>query len=209
VGVATASGSSNAAPGPHFRGPTLHVRGHVPAGRLRPVGDATVPGTAAFAGLPLGITALPAAGVNFLGMGSTSTNAIITGDPPDPTGAVGPSNYVQAVNGGIQIYNKAGTVLKAAAFTNTLWTGYAGTNAGNGCATRNDGDAIVRYDRLADRWLISQFSLPNSSSNTGPSFQCVAVSKTGDPTGAYWAYSFDMTANRPADYPHMGVWHDG
>src|SRR5439155_8870560 len=100
-------------------------------------------------------SAMPTAGVSFLAMGHTNTSSIITGDPPDPTGAVGPNNYVEAVNGGIEIFNKSGTVVAAAKFLNTLWTGYTGTNAGNGCSARNDGDPIVRYDRQADRWLIS------------------------------------------------------
>ena len=38
----------------------------------------------------------------------------------------------------------------------TLWTGFGGP-----CETRNDGDAIVLYDHLADRWVVSQLALPN------------------------------------------------
>lgn len=153
-------------------------------------------------------SAMPTATVSFLGMGNTASSSIITGDPPDPNGAVGPSDYVEAVNGGIEVFDKSGGVLKAAFDTNLLWTGYVGTNAGNNCAARNDGDPIVRYDRLADRWLISQFSLPNESTDTGPSFQCVAVSKTSDPTGAYWLYDFKYPF-AVDDYAKIGVWPDG
>ena len=63
------------------------------------------------------------------------------------------------------------------------------------------------YDQLADRWFVTQFSLPNYDSNTGPSFQCVAVSKTGDPTGAYNLYDFQYSAVIN-DYGKFGVWPD-
>lgn len=151
--------------------------------------------------------AMPVTIVSFLGMGNTNTPSVVTGDPPDPNGAVGPSDYVEAVNGGIEVFNKSGGVVQAARLLNTLWTGYTGTNPGNGCATNNDGDPIVRYDRLADRWLITQFSLPHLSTNGGPSFQCVAVSKTGDPTGAYWLYDFRYPYSIN-DYGKVGVWPD-
>ena len=152
-------------------------------------------------------SAMPTATVNILAMGTTNTSTVQTGDPPDPNGAVGPNDYVEAVNGGYEVFDKSGTVLQAARKVNLLWSGYVGTNAGNNCAARNDGDPIVRYDRLADRWLISQFSLPNQNKDTGPSFQCVAVSKTGDPTGAYWLYDFKypFAIN---DYVKIGVWPD-
>src|SRR6266498_3029965 len=81
--------------------------------------------------------------------------------------------------------------------TNTVWSGFGG-----GCQENDDGDATVAYDRLADRWIISQFSV-----STTPFLQCVAVSTSGDPTGSYNRYSFSYT-NFP-DYPKLGVWPDG
>ena len=149
---------------------------------------------------------MPAAGVNFLGQGRTNSPTTVTGTPPHPVGAVGPNHYVQVVNGGIEVWNKNGTVLQASKAVRTLWTGYVGTNPGNACSVRNDGDPIVRYDRLADRWIVTQFSLPNSSS--GSSFQCVAVSKSGDPTGAYWLYDFVANPAGIGDNPKLGVWPD-
>src|SRR5438552_2142791 len=80
--------------------------------------------------------------------------------------------------------------------TNTVWSGFGG-----GCQSNDDGDATVEYDRLADRWIISQFSV-----STTPFLQCVAVSTSGDPTGSYYRYSFQY-ANFP-DYPKLGVWPD-
>jgi hypothetical protein len=116
--------------------------------------------------------------------------------PPDTDGDVGLSNYVQIVNVGLAVFDKSGKVLYGPVPSNTLFQGFGG-----GCETNNDGDATVKYDRLADRWLISQFSV-----STQPYLQCVAVSTTGDPTGTYYRYSFAMS-NFP-DYPKPGVWAD-
>jgi MYXO-CTERM domain-containing protein len=148
---------------------------------------------------------MPAKVLDFIGQGHN--NGAVGGDPPDTVGAVGPNHYVQTVNSHVEVWDKTGSALGATAPTNSLFSGYTGTNAGNGCATRNDGDAVVLYDTLADRWFITQFSLPNSSAMGGPSFQCVAVSKTGDPTGAYWLYDFKYAVSVD-DYGKFGVWPD-
>jgi len=157
---------------------------------------------------------------NFVGQGETLGGCIFprpdmgepagcttTGDPPDTNGVVGPNHFVQTVNGGIGIWSKTGTVVLTPRYLKTLWTGYVGTNAGNACATQNDGDPVVLYDQLADRWFVTQFSLPNYDAGTGPSFQCVAVSQTGDPTGAYNLYDFQYSA-QINDYGKFGVWPD-
>jgi MYXO-CTERM domain-containing protein len=130
-----------------------------------------------------------------------------TGDPPDTNGAVGLNDYVQVVNGGVAVWSKSGSLRMPAKYLNTLWAGYTGTNAGNACATQNDGDPVVLYDQLADRWFITQFSLPNYDSNKGPSFQCVAVSQTSDPLGAWNRYDFQYSA-MINDYGKFGVWSD-
>lgn len=122
--------------------------------------------------------------------------------PPDPNGDVGPSHYVQWVNTSFAIYNKSGVLLYGPAAGNTLWSGFGGP-----CESTNDGDPIVLYDSLADRWLFSQFAFPNFPS--GPYSQCVAVSQTGDPTGAYYRYAFQISATKLNDYPKFGVWPDG
>ncbi|MBK6633684.1 MAG: hypothetical protein IPG38_04640 [Chitinophagaceae bacterium] len=74
-------------------------------------------------------------------------------------------------------------------------------------STTDNGDPIVLYDQLADRWLISQFLFTNVSG--GVYYQVIAISQTGDPTGAYYVYAFLMPNNKLNDYPHFGVWPDG
>src|SRR5690606_921717 len=84
-----------------------------------------------------------------------------TGSPPDTVGAVGPNHYVQMVNGSIQIFNKSGTTLYGPVYSNTIWSGFGGP-----CQTENDGDPIVLYDRQADRWLVTQFTISSDRKST-------------------------------------------
>ena len=147
-----------------------------------------------------GSAAAPTAGLNFegVGQGFSGPNGTfsVNSAPPDPNGAVGPNNYVEVVNEDFAIFDKSGHVLYGPVPTNTLWSGFGG-----GCQTNNDGDATVVYDRAADRWVFQQFSVSST-----PYLDCVAVSKTSDPTGAYNRYSFQYS-NFP-DYPKVGVWSD-
>lgn len=78
-----------------------------------------------------------------------------------------------------------------------MWTGFAVDDC-----TDASGDSIVVYDQIADRWILSQFT------TRGPEyFNCVAISQTGDPTGAYYRYAYRTGLNFP-DYPKYGVWKD-
>ncbi|HXM77325.1 MAG TPA: PKD domain-containing protein, partial [Thermoanaerobaculia bacterium] len=76
------------------------------------------------------------------------------------------------------------------------------------CKTQNDGDPIVQYDILADRWIISQFAV-NAPPTGLASFQCMAISRTGDPLGAYSLYAFPLSPVLFFDYPHVSTWPDG
>jgi hypothetical protein len=189
-------------------------RDHEPLRPIRPRGNkASVQADSVVqSGVP--IMSMPGALQNFPGQGNANGGPCSTGScltPPDPNGAVGPNHFVQATNAngtaGIAIWSKSGTLLSGPKPVQTLWTGYVGTNPGNGCAANDDGDAVIVYDQLADRWFITQFSLPNETTNSGPAFQCVAVSKTSDPTGAYWLYDFKYGYSVD-DYGKFGVWPD-
>jgi hypothetical protein len=120
--------------------------------------------------------------------------------PPDPNMDVGPNHIIQTVNSSMAIYGKSGNLLWGPADIITLWNGFPGP-----WSSTNDGDPVVLYDPMADRWLISQFALP--SYPNGPFYELIAVSQTGDPLGSYHRYAFSFT-NMP-DYPKFGVWPDG
>jgi len=127
--------------------------------------------------------------------------------PPDTNGEVGLTQYVQSVNESFAVYSKTGALLKGPIQINQLWS-----SAGGECLAHNDGDPVVLYDQLANRWLITQFvARPTDTEDYG---ECIAVSQTGDATGAYNLYTFLFKP--PAgqsrtfhDYPHLGVWPDG
>ena len=119
--------------------------------------------------------------------------------PPDTNAAVGPNNVVVTTNMGVRVYSKTGVPQTVQFRMSDLLVGIAN-------AADDDGDPIVLYDALADRWLISQFNLRFTGTQM---HQHIAISKTGDPTGAYFAYDFLLTPGRFVDYPHFGVWPQG
>jgi len=118
--------------------------------------------------------------------------------PPDCNGAVGPDNYFQTVNVTYSIYDKNGNQQVAPTALNTLFSGVPGSN-------NNDGDPIVLYDEQANRWFVAEFSLNDMMP---PYRMMIAVSVTGDPTGNWYRWSFDM-GNEIPDYPKFGIWNNG
>ncbi|MBM3404126.1 MAG: T9SS type A sorting domain-containing protein [Bacteroidetes bacterium] len=120
--------------------------------------------------------------------------------PPDTDGDVGPNHYFQMINLSYAIWDKSGNQIYGPVNNSTLWQGFPGPWAGT-----NDGDPIVLYDQFSDRWIASQFALPNYPN--GPFYELVAVSTTGNPMGSYYRYAFQFS-DMP-DYPKLGVWSDG
>lgn len=149
------------------------------------------------------------AGPEFTGTVGVNFDAVVAGGsaPPDTTMAVGPNHIIVWVNSRYSVYNKAGTLLLGPVNGNTLFSGL-----GNVCATTNRGDPILQYDRLADRWILSQFAF-NVSGTTpiAPYLQCFAVSTTNDPTGTYFRYTATFSSTSPSgfnDYGKLGIWTD-
>ena len=77
-------------------------------------------------------------------------------NPSDNSLAVGPDHIVQTVNSRMAIFTKKGSqfrdtgrALYGPVPTNNVFRGFGGV-----CEATNNGDAVVRYDQLADRWLI-------------------------------------------------------
>lgn len=126
-------------------------------------------------------------GIDFDGIGANGWA------PSDVNFAIGPNHIVQTVNVQVAVYNKSGALL---AGPTNLFTLFA--PLGGDCAAGSS-DPIANYDRLADRWVVSDIGINTTFS------ECVAVSKTNDPTGAYtlYAYSFSTSLN---DYPKLSVW---
>jgi hypothetical protein len=91
-------------------------------------------------------------GVGFVGPQGSAT----TRNPSDNSLAVGPNHIVQIVNSRMAIFTKrgkqydtTGRVLYGPVETRNVFKSFGGP-----CEQRNNGDAVARYDQLADRWLI-------------------------------------------------------
>jgi hypothetical protein len=84
-------------------------------------------------------------GVGFEGPQGTATLR----NPSDNSLAVGPNHIMQTVNTRLAIFDKQGKALYGPVPNNTVFKGFGGA-----CEATNNGDTVVRYDQLADRWLI-------------------------------------------------------
>ena len=118
-----------------------------------PAGSESVEQTAPGAREPATIVAsFDGLGEGFEGPQGTATFR----NPSDNSLAAGPDHIVQIVNSRMAIFTKkgkkfdvTGKVLYGPVNTNNLFRGFGGQ-----CETVNNGDAVVRYDQIADRWLI-------------------------------------------------------
>src|SRR5258708_3850162 len=138
-------------------------------------------------------------GLNFDGLGQGQYGFLLDFSPPDTNGAVGATQYVQWVNAEFAVFDKVtGALVAGPTEGNAPWAGFGG-----GCETNNDGDPIVQYDKMANPWILTQFSILPL-----PYTECIAVSTTSDATGAYNRYAFSFGNTDFPDYPKLGVWPD-
>jgi hypothetical protein len=136
-------------------------------------------------------------GLNFEGVGNGATNncpsvAGTTLAPPDTNAAVGDTQVVQWVNVCYAVFDKAtGARLLGPIAGNQFWAGFKST-----CASANDGDIIIQWDKSNHVWVASQNVF-------GPYLTCIAISQTADATGAYNRYAFSQPGF--PDYPKWGL----
>ena len=174
-------------------------------GRPEPVGNVNPPGIDPLAASGTGsVSAFSVPG--YAATNGTPVDPSNRVAPPDTTGDLGPNHYVQWVNLRYAIYTLTrGTGNEITGFNlvagfpkngNALWSGFGGR-----CESDNDGDPIVQYDQINNRWILTQFAV-----SATPYTQCIAVSTTGDPTGTYYRYSYSYNTDFN-DFPKMGVWN--
>lgn len=101
---------------------------------------------------PTLVTSFDGLGESFIGPQGTA----VMRNPSDNSLAVGLDHVVQTVNSRMAIFTKkgkkypeSGKVLYGPVETKNVFRGFGGP-----CEQINNGDAVVRYDQLADRWLI-------------------------------------------------------
>src|SRR6266566_8664017 len=179
------------------RGPEVQSKGYSGDGALQPFSPAP---------------SIPSPLANFEGLSNQDNFNIYGGrvNPPDPNGEVGPNHYVEMINLVFAVYDKQGNRLTGPTKLGDLWAGFAIPDC-----TDPSGDPVVVYDQLEDRWLLSQFTTrgmnPDGTFNGLPFYDCIAISQTGDPTGAYFRYAFITSVAGSEstffpDYPKYGVW---
>ena len=130
-------------------------------------GDTTIPapvmvaarGSAAIEQRAQGRRAAPAIVASFAGLGADFVGPqgnTVLHNPSDNSLAVGPDHIVQIVNSRMAIFTKRGSrypttgvALYGPVETSNVFKGFGGA-----CETHNNGDAVARYDQLANRWLI-------------------------------------------------------
>lgn len=140
-------------------------------------------------------------GANFdgVGVGINSTYADCCA-PPDTNAAVGATQVVEWVNLDVAVFDKNGVLLMGPIAGNSIWSGFTGGN----CGTNNDGDPVVKYDQLRNRWVMQQFSVTGGP----PFYECIAVSSGSDFLTSTWSlFSYSFGSNFP-DYPKIAVWGD-
>jgi hypothetical protein len=142
--------------------------------------------------------------------GSSNSPGVV---PPDTNISVGlagksyPAQIVETVNVQYAIYDTSGNTVQAPAPIHTI---FSAATVGNGtgsdmCASVDGGDPVVLYDKIDDKWIISQLAYNSGLNNN---HFCLAISENGDATGSYYAYDFSFGSNFP-DYPKLGIWADG
>jgi hypothetical protein len=137
-------------------------------------------------------------GIQFDGISGSSSGWVA----PDTNGAIGPTQFVEFLNGVWAVYNRTnGNLLLGPEKDNHVWQGFGGV-----CETNNNGDPIGQYDKQAGRWVLTQHAVPPDGEQA---YQCVAISVTSDATGAFYRYAFPLPLNDLPDYPKISTWVDG
>lgn len=118
--------------------------------------------------------------------------------PNDPTGDIGPLQFVASINssGGaiFAVYNKAtGALISGPTTMESLGSG--------GPCAQGLGDPIVLFDEAANRWVFTEFV-------DGANNLCVYISNTADLSGSVTWTRYVFLPPAFPDYPKYGVWPD-
>ena len=147
--------------------------------------------------------------LSFIGATLNDTEAL----PPDSMGAVGPEQFIVAVNGRIRSFNKHTGVADGAldlnpdVFFEAVMTPPATNNFTS--------DPRIRYDRLSGRWFIIIIDVPERTGAL-PNRVMIAVSDSGVITAStvwtFFQFQHDLVTPRNssdngkfADYPTLGI----
>jgi hypothetical protein len=188
---------------------------HVPHSKRALVPDPGIPGVAEISQPVKGKKAGPSStsplnaqtvsSINF----TAATTPDCSGFPPDTMGAVGPTQFVIALNGRIRSFSKVTGLadsrmnVTSDAFFSSVMTPISGNFSS---------DPRIRYDRLSGRWFISMIDVPPGK----PNRVMLAMSSSGTVSNiSSWTlfqFEHDLVGPTPnvdtgffADYPTLAI----
>ena len=141
-----------------------------------------------------------------VGLGNGFPNYMPPAGSPDPTLAVGGTEVVQAAGISYADFDKStGAIIPLNGLDstpgNTIWHDLL---PGTLCANNNEGELLVKFDRAASRWIVTQ------TVASSPYAVCLAVSQTAHFSDNLWyAYQFPVVQSGLPDYAKFGVWSSG
>jgi hypothetical protein len=124
------------------------------------------------------------------------TDATVT--PPDPTGAIGPTRYIETINDKFAIYGRNGSLI----FSNNLWS--------LGGVSSDVTDPQVIWDPGTRRFYYAMLDAARYLGDGPYNIEALGFSRTSSPsdgsTSSWCKYGllFDSTANDLPDYPKLG-----
>jgi hypothetical protein len=129
-------------------------------------------------------------------------------EPPDQALCVGNGFVVEGVNNALNIYDTHGVQLLAGAVSYSQFFGLPpGINRTTGKFGPFLSDPKCYFDPDTQRWFQTELMIsldPNTGAFKAPAFTLIAVSKTADPTGAYFRYRLPATEFGKRNCPCFG-----
>lgn len=138
-----------------------------------------------------------------------ATLAEVSAFPPDTMGAVGPSQFIVAVNNRLRSFNKSTGVVDGAldlgmnSFFASVMTPIGGSITSNFTS-----DPHIRYDRLSGRWIVVIIDVPNGGSAANRILVAVSSGSTITGAASFTFFQFSAVAVGTgvfADYPTLGI----
>jgi hypothetical protein len=153
---------------------------------------------------PAGTRAAFVSPLNFAGPSLTDSGAF----PPDTQGAVGPTQFVVAINGRFRTYSKTTGLPDGAlnADPDIFFASVMSSAPPGGVVFTSD--PHVRYDRLSQRWFIVMIDAPLDASFNSTVANRILVAVSDGPvltSSTVWTESFIPVSGVFADYPTFGV----
>jgi hypothetical protein len=131
--------------------------------------------------------------------------------PPDTMGAIGPSHFVEMINGSVTVFTRTGTVVSRV----HLDTFFALTSGGVSYPRNGAFDPRILFDRRTGRWYACVLEMGANGSDPSNNHLLLAVSRTADPTGTWDKYVLRVglaasgTTSYFTDYQTMGIDENG